>query len=118
MGLLWSETQPLQIDADVLKKIIIKLQKRVQAGAATLLVQVKAHRGDPLNEEADIRAEIGCLKEQKEVTLDNPTNRTIYQWSVTPSDKKEDQSPDQRHGPTRLGIDSAKQQGKLRHFGH
>jgi hypothetical protein len=25
---------------------------------------VKAHRGDPLNEEADIRAELGRLKEQ------------------------------------------------------
>jgi ribonuclease HI len=49
----------------VLKKIIIKLQKRVQAGAATLLVKVKTHRGDPLNEEADIRAEMGHRKEQK-----------------------------------------------------
>jgi hypothetical protein len=38
--------------------IIIKLQKRVKAGAATLLIKVKAHRGDPLNEEADIRAKI------------------------------------------------------------
>jgi len=58
-------------DADVLKRIIIKLQLRVQAGAATLLI----HRGlsilynrntlwDPLNEEADIRAEMGRCKEQ------------------------------------------------------
>jgi ribonuclease HI len=39
-------------DVTVLKKIIIKLQKRVLVGAATLLVKVKAHRGDPLNEEA------------------------------------------------------------------
>jgi hypothetical protein len=31
-------------DADVLKRIITKLQKRVLAGAATLLVKVKAHR--------------------------------------------------------------------------
>jgi ribonuclease HI len=37
-------------------------------------VKVKAHRGDPLNEEADIRAEIGLRKEQKEVIWDNPTN--------------------------------------------
>jgi hypothetical protein len=43
-------------DSDVLKKIILKLQKRVQAGATTLLVKVKTHRGDPLNEEVDIRA--------------------------------------------------------------
>jgi ribonuclease HI len=43
-------------DEDVLKKIIIKLQKRVLVGAVTFLVKAKAHRGDPLNEEADIRA--------------------------------------------------------------
>ena len=49
-------------DADVLKDIILKLQKRVEAGATTLLIKVKAHRGDPLNEEADIRAELGRLK--------------------------------------------------------
>ena len=53
-------------DVDVLKKIIIKLQKRVQAGAVTLLVKVKDHRGDPLNETSGIRAEIGHPKEQKE----------------------------------------------------
>ena len=46
-------------DADILKAIVIKLQKRVHAGAATLLIKVKAHRGDPLNEEADIRLKWG-----------------------------------------------------------
>ena len=53
-------------DADVLKAIVLKLQKRVETGATTLLIKVKAHRGDPLNEEADIRAELGRLKEYKE----------------------------------------------------
>jgi hypothetical protein len=47
-------------------------------------VKVKAHRGDPLNEEADIRAEMGRRKEQKEVIWDSPTNRTVYQWTVGP----------------------------------
>ena len=32
-------------DADVLKAIIVKLQQRVKAKAATLLLKVKAHRG-------------------------------------------------------------------------
>ena len=49
-------------DADVLKAIILKLQKRVEAGATTLLIKVKDHRGDPLNEEADMRAEMGVSK--------------------------------------------------------
>ena len=44
-------------------------------------IKVKTHRGDPLNEEADIRAEMGRMKEEQEKTWSVPTNRTIYQWS-------------------------------------
>ena len=66
-------------DAYILKVIILKLQKRVEAGAATLLIKVKAHRGDPLNEEADIRAELGRRKEYKETIWDNLSGRTVYQ---------------------------------------
>ncbi len=54
-------------DSDVLKKNIIKLQKRVPVGTSTLIIKVKTHRGDLLNEEADIRADMGHHKEQKEV---------------------------------------------------
>jgi ribonuclease HI len=69
-------------DADVLKNIIIKLQKSVLVGAVTLLVKVKDHRRDPLNEEADIRTEMGHHKEEQETGWNNPTNRTIYRWKV------------------------------------
>ena len=69
-------------DVDVLKKIVIKLQKRVLSGSATLLVKVKSHRGGHLNEEGDIRTEMGLHKEQKEVGWNNPTNKTIYRWKV------------------------------------
>ena len=65
-------------DVDVLKAIILKLQKRVEAGATTLLIKVKAHRGDPLNEEADIRAELGRLKEYKETIWNDSSDRTVY----------------------------------------
>jgi hypothetical protein len=43
----------------------------VKAKAGTLLIKcikVKAHRGCPLNEEEDIRAEMGRMKEEKEKT--------------------------------------------------
>ena len=43
---------------------------------------------ETLNEETDIRGEMGHHKEKKEVTWDNPTNRTMYQWSVISSNKK------------------------------
>ncbi len=66
-------------DTDILKVIILKFQKRVEAGAATLLIKVKAHRGDPLNEEADIRAELGRRKEYKETIWDDLSDRTVYQ---------------------------------------
>ncbi len=49
-------------DADILRAILVKLQQRVKAKAATLLIKVKAHHGYPLNEEADIRAEMGQMK--------------------------------------------------------
>ena len=74
-------------DADILKAIVIKLQKRVQAKAGTLLLKVKTHRGCPLNEEADIRTEMGRMKPEQERTWDEPTNRTIFQWSETSKTK-------------------------------
>ena len=64
------------------------LQKRVKDGAVTLLIKVKVHRGDPLNEEADIRAEMGRLKEESEKTWSAQTDRTIYQWSEPSKTKK------------------------------
>ncbi len=69
------------VDADILRVIIVKLQQRVKAKAATLLIKVKSHRGYPLNEEADIRAEMGRMKKEQEKTWSTPTNRTIYQWT-------------------------------------
>ena len=47
-------------------------------------MKVKGHRGDALNEEADIRAEMGRRKKQKEVRWNRPTSRTVYQWTVGP----------------------------------
>jgi hypothetical protein len=56
------------LDADVLTEVVIKLKKNVLTGAVAPLIKVKTHtvRGDSLNdsEEADITAEMGCLKEQ------------------------------------------------------
>ena len=51
----------------------------MEAGAATLLINFKAHRGDPLNEEADIRSELRRRKEDKEMIWDDLSGRTVYQ---------------------------------------
>ena len=74
-------------DADILRAIIVKLQQRVKAKSATLLIKVKAHRGCPLNEETDIRAEVGHMKPEQEKTWSTLTNRTIYQWSEVSKSK-------------------------------
>ncbi len=66
-------------DTDILGVIIVKLQRRVKAKTATLLIKVKAHHGCPLNEEADIRAEMGRMKQEQEKTWSTSTSRTIYQ---------------------------------------
>ena len=51
------------------------------------MIKVKQHRGCPLNEETDIRTEIGRRKEEQEKTWSTTTNRTIYQWSETSKTK-------------------------------
>jgi ribonuclease HI len=66
-------------DTDILNPIILKLQKRVEAGISTLLIKVKDHRGNPLNEEADIRAELGRQKAYRETIWDDLSGRTVYQ---------------------------------------
>ena len=44
-------------DANILLEAIEELRKGTTAGAASFLVKVKAHRGEPANEEADIQAD-------------------------------------------------------------
>ena len=51
-------------NADILAPIIEKLRARVRAGADTFLVKVKAHRGEPLNGEADDSLKISPVLQQ------------------------------------------------------
>ena len=64
-------------DADILAAAIEILRKRISAGTATFLVKVKAHRGEPANERADILADkaISDPKVGKEWT-----NRAVFTW--------------------------------------
>jgi len=40
-------------DADIMRDIIQLLQERIEQGLLTIFIKIKAHRGDPLNEQAD-----------------------------------------------------------------
>ena len=48
-------------DSDVLLEAIEEHRTRTTAGAATFLVKVKAHRGEPANEKADMQANKAIL---------------------------------------------------------
>jgi len=65
-------------DADILAAAIEILQKRIAAETATFLVKVKAHRGEPVNEGAEILADktMSDLKVGKEWC--QRTNRAVF----------------------------------------
>ena len=67
-------------DMDILAAGIEILRKRIAAGSATFLVKVKAHRGEPANEGADILADkaISDLKVGKEWC--QRMNRAVFTW--------------------------------------
>ena len=67
--LVWSP------DADILREAIDLLCKRIQANAATFLVKVKAHHGEPTNKRADIQADEAASNEKMEWE-----ERTIVQF--------------------------------------
>jgi len=65
-------------DADILLEAIEELRKRTSAGAATFLVKVKAHRGEPANEEADIQIDKAISGKDVPIEWHNRTNRAVF----------------------------------------
>jgi hypothetical protein len=68
-------------NADIMKTIIECLRARVIRGAHTFRVKIKAHRGEPLNEEADTVAEraLQLPVDSKQWTTRTP--RLLYEWT-------------------------------------
>ena len=50
------------------------------AGAATFLVKVDAHRGEPANEEADIQADKAISSNDVPVEWHDRTNQAVITW--------------------------------------
>jgi len=67
-------------DAEILLEAIEELRKRTTAGAATFLVQVRAHRGEPANEEADIQADKTISGKDVPTEWHDRTNRAVFTW--------------------------------------
>jgi ribonuclease HI len=68
-------------DADILRRILEVLRERIEAGASTFLSKIKAHRGEPMNEEADTLAEVGREKEKETAKFTERTQRLIFKWT-------------------------------------
>jgi len=65
-------------DADILAAAIEILRKRITAGTATFLVKVKAHRGEPANEGADILPDKAISDPKADKEWCQRTNRTVF----------------------------------------
>ena len=70
-------------DADIMRSLVERLRERTQAGGATLFVQIKSHRQEPLNERAEDEAGKGCHLEADMKQWDAPTSRIRYSWELT-----------------------------------
>jgi len=67
-------------DAEILAAAIKILRKRIAAGTATFLVKVKAHRGEPANEVANILADKAISDPKVGKEWCHRTNRAVFTW--------------------------------------
>jgi len=67
-------------DADILLEAVEELQKRTTAGAATFLVKVKAHPGEPANKDADIQADKAISDKDVRTEWHDRKNRAVFTW--------------------------------------
>jgi len=67
-------------DADILLEAIQEPRKRTTAGAATFLVKVKVHRGEPANEEADIQADKATSGKDLPTEWHDRTHPAVFTW--------------------------------------
>ena len=65
-------------DADILAADIEILRKRIATGTATFLVKVKAHRGEPANERANILADKAISDPKVGKEWCHRTNRAVF----------------------------------------
>jgi len=68
-------------DTDILSAAMEIPRKRHTAGTATFLVKVKAHRGEPANEGADIFADKAISGPNVGKEWCQRTNRAVFTWT-------------------------------------
>jgi len=100
----------LQCVADILLEVIEELRKRTTAVAATFLVKVKAHRGEPANEEANIQADKAISGKDVPMEWHDWTNRAVFTWQE-PRQKEGTVSYEDRKSMWNSGVRNAIRRG-------
>ena len=67
-------------NADIVTSIVERMRARVLKGARTFMVKVKAHRGEPLNENADTQAESARQLPSEHRQWTTRTQTMTYEW--------------------------------------
>ena len=57
------------------------LERKNRSRRSDLLIKIKAHRGEPMNEEADTLAEVGREKEKETAKWTERTQKLIFKWT-------------------------------------
>ncbi len=67
-------------NADIVTSIVERVRARVLQGACTFMVKVKAHRGEPLNENTDTQAESSRQLPPEHQQWTTHTQTMTYEW--------------------------------------
>jgi len=94
-------------DADIMRDIIHLLRERIQQGLPQF-IKIKAHRGDPLNEQADKWADEGGQSENIRWSL--PSNRPIFYWTDNGATLRSPMNPTVKK---RINLQVSQQQVKI-----
>jgi len=96
-------------DADIMRDIVQLLRERIEQGLLTIFIKIKAHRGDPLNEQADRWADEGRQSENIRWSL--PSNRPIFYWTDNGTTHRSPMNPTVKK---RINLQVSQQQLKIR----
>ena len=66
------------MDEDIMREISQLLHQRSQTNAATILVKVKSHRGEPVNEYADVAANKGRQEPDDSARWNEASGRLVF----------------------------------------
>ena len=65
-------------NADIMREVLCTLRTRITAGSATFLINVKSHRGEPINEQADDLADEGGREDDAACAWTARTGRMVF----------------------------------------